>query len=133
MLFTGGKTMILVFGGAYQGKLEYVIRNYGIQEDNIFYCEESKEIDFSRRVVYGLDKLILNLIKGGADPLEYINNSLDEFNDKIIICTDISGGVVPMDPVMRKWREAVGRCMALLAGRAERVVRIFCGIGTVIK
>ena len=24
--------MVLVFGGAYQGKLEYVIRNYGIQE-----------------------------------------------------------------------------------------------------
>lgn len=28
--------MILVFGGAYQGKLEYVIQNHGVQENEIF-------------------------------------------------------------------------------------------------
>lgn len=125
--------MILIFGGAYQGKLEYVIQNYGIQENEIFYCDNSNEIDFSRKVVYGLDRLILNLIEDGADPLEYINKNLDKIKDKIIICTDISGGIVPTDPVMRQWREAVGRCMALLAYGAERVIRIFCGIGTVLK
>ena len=125
--------MVLIFGGAYQGKLEYTIQNYKIQENEIFYCDDSKEIDFSRKVVYGLDRLILDLIKDGADPLEYINKNLDKFKDKIIICTDISCGVVPTDPLMRQWREAVGRCMALLSCNAERVVRIFCGIGTVIK
>jgi len=125
--------MILVFGGAYQGKLEYAIQNYKIQENEIFCCDNSNEIDFSRKVVYGLDKLVLNLIKDGSDPLEYINKNLDKLKDKIIVCTDISCGVVPTDPVMRQWREAVGRCMALLSRSAERVVRIFCGIGTVIK
>jgi len=125
--------MVLIFGGAYQGKLEYAKENYQIQENEIFYCEDSREIDFSKKVIYGLDRLILNLIKDGADPLEYVNKNLDKINDRIIICTDISGGVVPTDPVMRQWREAVGRCMALLSRSAQRVVRIFCGIGTVIK
>ena len=125
--------MILVFGGAYQGKLEYVIGNYGVQESEIFQCDNNNEIDFSAKVVCGLEKLILNLINIGADPLEYISKNLDKIDDKIIICTDISSGVVPTDPVMRQWREAVGRCMAMLAASAERVVRIFCGIGTVLK
>jgi len=125
--------MVLIFGGAYQGKLEYAKENYQIQENEIFYCEDSREIDFSKKVIYGLDRLILNLIKDGADPLEYVNKNLDKIKDRIIICTDISGGVVPTDPVMRQWREAVGRCMALLSRSAQRVVRIFCGIGTVIK
>lgn len=125
--------MILVFGGAYQGKLEYVIQNYNIREEEIFYCDDSKEIDFSRKVVYGLDRLILNIIKDGADPLEYVNKNIENLKDKIIVCTDVSGGVVPTDPVMRQWREAVGRCMALLSRNAEKVVRIFCGIGTVLK
>lgn len=125
--------MVLVFGGAYQGKLEYVIWNYGIQENEIFHCDDASEIDFSKRAVYGLEKLVLNLIRCGADPLDYINMNLDKINDKIIICTDISAGVVPTDPVMRQWREAVGRCMTLLSRNSERVVRIFCGLGTVIK
>ena len=125
--------MVLVFGGAYQGKLEYTVQNFKIRENEIFYCDNSKEIDFSRKVVYGLEKLILNLIKDGADPLEYISKNLDKIEDKIIICTDISCGVVPMNPVMRQWRETVGRCMALLSRSAERVIRIFCGIGTVVK
>lgn len=125
--------MVLVFGGAWQGKLEYVIQNYGVREDEIFNCDDSSEIDFSKKAVYGLDRLILNIIRDGADPLEYIKSNLDRISDKIIICTDISSGVVPMDPVLRQWREAVGRCMALLARSAERVVRIFCGIGTVLK
>ncbi len=125
--------MVLVIGGAYQGKLEYVIQSYKIREDEIFYCDNSTEIDFSRKVVYGLDRLTLNLINDGADPVDYINKNLDKINDKIIVCTDISAGVVPTDPVMRQWREAVGRCMALLSSNAESVIRIFCGIATVIK
>lgn len=125
--------MVLVFGGAYQGKLEYVIRNYGIQENEIFHCDDASEIDFSGRVVYGFEKLVLNLVKSGADPLDHLKRNLDKMKDKIIICTDISCGVVPIDPVLRQWREAAGRCMALLAANAESVIRVFCGIGTVLK
>ena len=67
--------MVLVFGGAWQGKLEYVIQNYGVREDEIFYCDDSSEIDFSKKAVYGLDRLILNIIRDGRS-VEYIKVTL---------------------------------------------------------
>ena len=51
----------------------------------------------------------------------------------VVIATEVGGGVVPMDPVERAAREAAGRLNCLLAQRAETVVRVFCGIPTVLK
>ena len=51
----------------------------------------------------------------------------------VVIATEVGGGVVPMDPAERAAREAAGRLNCLLAQRAETVVRVFCGIPTVLK
>ena len=51
----------------------------------------------------------------------------------IIISTEIGYGIVPMDALERKWREKTGRIFCMLAKRADKVTRITCGIGTVIK
>ena len=51
----------------------------------------------------------------------------------VVIATEVGGGVVPMDPAERAAREAAGRLTCLLAQRAETVVRVFCGIPTVLK
>ena len=59
-------------------------------------------------------------------------NAID-LSDKILICEDISCGVVPMDAVEREWREAVGRMNAMLAAKAERVTRLFCGLPLELK
>jgi adenosyl cobinamide kinase/adenosyl cobinamide phosphate guanylyltransferase len=53
--------------------------------------------------------------------------------DAIVICNDISSGVVPVDAVMRKWREAVGRTLAALSQKSDEVIRLFCGIPARIK
>ena len=50
-----------------------------------------------------------------------------------MIATEVGGGVVPVDPAERAAREAAGRLSCLLAQRAEAVVRVFCGIPTVLK
>jgi adenosyl cobinamide kinase/adenosyl cobinamide phosphate guanylyltransferase len=34
---------------------------------------------------------------------------------------------------MRKWREAVGRSMAVIAGVSDEVIRLFCGIPQRVK
>ena len=52
---------------------------------------------------------------------------------KILICEDISCGVVPMDAETREWREAVGRMNAALAAQADTVTRIFCGLPLELK
>lgn len=53
----------------------------------------------------------------------------DQWADRVLICRDVSRGVVPADPLIRKYREENGRLMAYLAGEAEQVIRVFCGIG----
>ena len=39
--------MVLVFGGAYNGKSEFVKEKFNITEDDMFYCKGDK-IDFSK-------------------------------------------------------------------------------------
>ncbi len=50
-----------------------------------------------------------------------------------VTAAEVGGGVVPLDPGERAARERAGRLSCLLAERADTVVRVFCGIPTVIK
>ncbi|MCL2571872.1 MAG: bifunctional adenosylcobinamide kinase/adenosylcobinamide-phosphate guanylyltransferase [Defluviitaleaceae bacterium] len=109
--------MILIFGGVYQGKLCYAEDRFGD----------------TRTIVNDVDKWLLSLIQDGKDVSEEISRFFDENKDAVVICNDISCGVVPIDPVLRKWREDVGRFMAQAAEKADEVVRLFCGIPTRIK
>ena len=52
---------------------------------------------------------------------------------KILICEDISCGVVPMDAAERAWRERHGALLQQLAQRSETVIRIFCGLPQQLK
>ena len=52
---------------------------------------------------------------------------------EVVISTEVGGGVVPTDPAERAAREAAGRLNCLLAKRADRVIRVFCGLPMVLK
>lgn len=126
--------MILIFGGAYQGKLDYALGTYHLTERDVCYCDmESMVINFDKKIIYGLDKFVLACVKEGISAQECLADNLDKLKDKIIICDDISQGVVPVDAVERAWREMNGRCMIFLGKEAEEVIRVFCGIGTKVK
>ena len=109
--------MILIFGGAYQGKFAYALERFKLDESDIVR----------------IDKWILELIQADMNVEEQVQKFIKDNPDAIIICDDISCGVVPIDPVMRKWREAVGRTLAVLSQKSDEVVRLFCGIPTRIK
>ena len=109
--------MILIFGGAYQGKLAYAMDRFNLTESDIFR----------------LDKWILELIEADKNVEEAVKNFIEDKPDAVVICDDISCGVVPVDPVMRKWREAVGRTLAELSRESSEVIRLFCGIATRMK
>ena len=53
--------------------------------------------------------------------------------DAVVLCTDVSCGVVPMDKTQRLWREEVGRAVCALARQADSVTRIFCGLPLRLK
>ena len=126
--------MILIFGGSYQGKLKYAIERFGLTEEDIYRCDtENTETPGNKRLIYEIDKWILALIKDDADVNGAVRLMIDEHENSIIVCNDISCGVVPEDPIYRKWREAVGKAMAELVETADEVVRLFCGIPCVLK
>ena len=124
--------MILIFGGAYQGKLEYAKENWNISDDDIFTCMEKLELDPDKKVYYGLEKFIYACVLEGKEPKDVISQ-IGDVTSKIFIVNDISQGVVPIEADRRAWREAVGRTMLWLGKNADEVHRVFCGLGQRLK
>lgn len=124
--------MILVFGGAYNGKKDFIKEKFNINEEDIFYCSDG-EIDFSKRVICGLHKFTYNNTLKNKSSLEYIKENINLFKDKIIISDEISSGIVPLKKEDRMWREETGRCLQYLSKESSCVYRVFCGISTIIK
>jgi len=125
--------MILIIGGAYQGKLEYAQAHYGKQA-SVWECTETgSELDFTHPVIHSFHLFLLAQVRQGVDSLEYLREHQEQLQDKIIICDDISGGVVPIDREMRDWRDSLGRSLTLLGQQADEVIRVFCGIGMRVK
>jgi len=125
--------MVLIFGGAYQGKLAYALERFGLSRDDAHFCHETRVDAPKGKIVYEIDKWILALVRANADVAQSVERLAADSPDAIVICNDISCGVVPVDSVLRKWREETGRALARLALRSDEVVRLFCGIPTRIK
>ncbi len=154
--------MTLVFGGAYQGKLEFAKKEFGIAEGDILNILELCNMAASKndqdlnygvdaiitehskgaKCIYGLDAYIRLMVERGLDSDKWIGDlikgvSKDETPDKapfpIIVMNDVSQGLVPMDAEDRGFREANGRALIRLAESATGVYRIFCGLPTRLK
>ena len=126
--------MVVIFGGAYQGKLDYARENFNISIDDVFECQDnSTDIDVTKKVICGLEKFTFACVKAGLEARNLLADLGDMLSDKIIIVSDISQGIVPLDANQRAWREMNGRCMLWLGKEADRVIRVFCGLGQNIK
>ena len=124
--------MILIIGGAWQGKRDFAKETFCLAEEDIFTCR-GQEIDFSRHCVDRLEVFTLACVQAGEDPVAYFESRTDAWREAVLICRDISCGVVPMNAEQRLWRNETGRLCQYLAKRAERVSRIFCGLEQRLK
>ncbi len=124
--------MILIIGGAYQGKLDYAKKELGVREEEIFSCS-GPEIDFSKRCVCQIEEFCYACVRSGLEPKDCFLENRDQWTDSVLICQDIFCGVVPMDAAQREWRQATGRLCQYLAGEARQVSRIFCGLEQRLK
>ena len=114
--------MVLIVGGMAQGKLEFARQELGV-------AAWSEGVLGPEDCVHGLHRVIRSL----PDPRTAIDTWLAEHPEGVLICDEVGCGVVPIDPLDRRWRERVGRTCCALAERADRVVRLCCGIPTIIK
>lgn len=122
--------MELIIGGACQGKTDYAKRVYGLTDAEIFTCE-GLELDLRARCLRHLESFALACVRAGIEPARQLATL--ELADKILICDDISCGIVPLEQTERFWREATGRMTTLLAKNARHVTRIFCGLPLELK
>ena len=126
--------MILIFGGAYQGKLAYALERFKTAESDVHKCNvDDVLMPENKKIIYEIDKWILALVKKDLNVKNEVRQFVNNNKDAIVICNDASCGVVPVDPVLRKWREETGRSLAMLSQNSGEVVRLFCGIPTRIK
>ena len=120
--------MILIIGGAYQGKLAFAKEAFGLEDADIDTCSAG-EIDFSKRCICALEEFAW----GHPDPAAYFRAHREEWEDSILILRDVFCGVVPMDPETRLWRQKTGRLAQYLSKEAKQVSRIFCGLEQRLK
>lgn len=125
--------MILIIGGAYQGKLAYAMTAYSLTPEQVFSCADAPEIDFSAPCINQLHRFTLACVRQGVDPVAYFQAHSPQWQNSILICRDISCGVVPMEAENRAWREANGRLCQYLSKHAAQVSRIFCGLEQRLK
>lgn len=124
--------MVLITGGAYQGKLQYAREAYGLQDADIFTCEGQK-IDFSRRCVDKLEEYVYACTQAGVDPRPYLEENKEKWKDSVILCQDIFCGVVPVEADQRAWRQETARLCQYLSREADSVIRMFCGLAQRLK
>lgn len=120
--------MILIIGGAYQGKLDFAKQTFGITDGDVYTCTGA-EIDFSKGCIDRLEVFT----EACPDAISYFQAHRAEWENSILICRDIFCGVVPIDERSRAWRQDTGRLCQYLAGEATRVSRIFCGLEQRLK
>ena len=108
--------MILVIGGRAQGKSAYVKENYP-----------------GREVFDNFEEWFRKKMSSGEDAEKEAELFMEKYPDAVVISDEVGCGIVPLDKFEREYRERLGRFLIKIAERSERVVRIFCGIGTVIK
>ena len=126
--------MILVIGGAHQGKLDYVKEHYHIKDEDIFDGEQhSYDVLKEKKVIKDFHLLVRRLLIDNIPIKDFIDQALLRCPETIIISNEIGYGIVPMEQFERTYREETGRICCYIAGRAKKVVRMTCGIATVIK
>lgn len=107
--------MILIVGGFATGKRAWAKEALGYSD-----AAFSRNPTDSAPVLYDLQDLD--------------NVSLEDLLQKeVVICNEVGCGLVPVDPAERERRERTGRLCIELARQADRVIRVVCGVGTVIK
>ena len=119
--------MILIFGGAYNGKIQFVMNKYSLKDEDIFFCKD-EVLDFNKKVICGLHIFTKKCVLNNMDSLTVIKDNIELLKDKIIICDEIGSGIVPMTKEDRMWREENGRVLQYLCLNADEIYRVFFGL-----
>lgn len=122
--------MIMITGGAFQGKREYVRQRFRLSDSDFLDCGKCSLTKLKNaRCICNYELAVKRMLAVGIDPISAAN----ELRADIVIMSEIGCGIIPLDKSEREWREMTGRAGCIIAERASEVVRLCCGIPKVIK
>ena len=113
--------MILVVGGLASGKRSYA-RRLGYDD-----ADFSRDVADDRAVLLDAHELARD---EDCDIAALAARIAD--GKKVVTFTEVGSGIVPIDAGERAWRERAGALARELAGKAQAVVRVTCGVPEVI-
>lgn len=150
--------MEVYFGGAFQGKLEYVLEKKGclkVADGAGCSLKDIKEAQvlnhlhlYIKRLIYKEgaaynttvddtittdDTITADTTAKTMPAAEIINDIYEAYPDIILKCDEVGGGIVPLKKEDRIYREAVGRALCCAVKKSDRVERVMCGIGQCLK
>ena len=151
----------LYIGGFAQGKLEYVQNKKAEEAISIAMVIDCAQSDYQKTlqsidnkiknenadvnnianvndivIINHLHMWVKDLLREGMEESEVQSTILSwvaTHPNTILICDELGNGIVPLEKMERIWREQTGRLMIELAGQAERVEHILCGLGQRLK
>lgn len=126
--------MIFVFGGSYQGKTDFVKKTFSLTDEDIFVPEEGMtEFETDRKAISHMERFIYSRIEKELPVFDWFDEHMEMFRDRIVICDDISCGVVPIEKILRLYRDNVGKQMQIFSREADEVYRVYAGLGEKLK
>ena len=129
--------MVLITGGAWQGKTDFAKKFLLEKEDRIVRIvdgSQAAEEDWRQVDMFTDFHLwVARLLREDRDVYEAVNRMLEENPTITVTVNELGCGIVPVDAFDRKWRETTGRVCCLLAQKSTGVYRVTCGVATKIK
>lgn len=142
--------MILVVGGGYQGKRNFVVDDSWNNKESVFASCRPCSLDFNQKntadgqidmfekayetpLVTHLESYVKRALERNMNPELFLERILTRNEKVVLIADEIGSGLYPPGDFEREWREAAGRISQKAALAAEQVYRVVCGIGTRIK
>ena len=123
--------MILITGGAYQGKTAYAQAHfpYAVTDGAVCEFDEAKDA----KILTNYHVFVRRLMESGIDAEAFTAALCKENPECIVLLDEIGSGIIPLEKSERVWRETVGRAGCILAEYAHTVIRLVCGIPTALK
>lgn len=130
----GGYDVVLIIGGAYQGKKAFTCEQFQLKEQELVDGRTSPYGSLTvSKGMHHLQDYIKRFLLDELDATEQILSEIDANPEVYLLCNELGCGLVPIDAFDRRYRETVGRLQCELAKRAKEIYRVYCGIGVKIK
>lgn len=126
--------MIMIIGGAFQGKNAYIHKKFGFLAEDIIDGESCifNEI-FAAKCVKNFHLLVKRMLAEKIDVIDFTESFCTKNPDAVVVIDEIGCGIIPLEKSERVWREMTGRAGCIIAEKSASVIRINCGIPVIIK